>query len=1342
MTRQSKGCKMIGWILMTGLCFLVGVEAQSNGEGHCIWYDQCGAAPDNPEHQLNCVNNTAAVPLTDKDAIASLSTYCPWYVKDENGTALKNPVTCCAPSQIISMSKSIGLGKQMLGRCPSCYRNFVKLWCALACDPYQSEFLSVNKTSQSVDKRTQVGAVNYIVDDDYSQRLFNSCRNVQMPGGNAPAIGAMCGNVEANECTVADWLGYQGSMNNPVTPFPVYFTFTANATFNETMSPFNRTTVPCWEAVDSSTPACSCSDCVEVCVPLPPAPKPYEWLILNMDGMFVVMFIVYALFFLIFMSVQLWYHIVVLDTFGMNSTPTTGPDSDSDRFTASVVMKGKYRHDVPPPIVKAGDIGRIEKIGMLFEEKLERAFNKWGTFAARKPIWVLGISTIVTIILLCGIPLYQVITDPVELWSSPDSQARLERNYFNEKFAPFYRTEQLIIRNQTDTAWLHANYPASGKTSYGPVLEKSFLLKVLELQLSIQNLTVWYEPYNRTIGLKDICFKPLSPNYDECAIMSPLNWWQNNKTAIEVEVTDSSGFFVVADYIKHFDSCVQGPTVTSDPDLHQSCLGTYGGPVFPWVALGGFKGKNYKDATALVITFSVNNSIDATSDLYKMAMLWEAEYVRFVEEYKNDKKNEKLVISFTSERSIEDELARESKSDVLTILISYMIMFIYISLALGENYTNCERVFIDSKVSLGLFGVLIVLVSVGASLGFFSYVGTPMTLIIIEVVPFLVLAVGVDNIFILVQTYQRAVQGTDTLEELIGRCVGKVGPSMLLTSSSESLAFFLGALTTMPAVKMFSLYAAGAVLFNFLLQITTFVAFLSFDARRQKADRYDIACCIRATPTKNLENQDGFLFQFFKNYYSRFLMADWVRALVVIVFAGWFCACVAMTSKIEVGLDQKLSMPQDSFVLDYFESLSKYLKVGPPVYFVVERGHDYTTHDGQNKICGGSGCPQDSLAGQIMTAAKDPAYTSIAVPASVWLDDYFDWSSPIGEPPCCRYFNKDPNKFCPATVLQPANTSQVCHKCDISRVQNRPVGDSFMKYIPWFLQDNPGVACTKGGHAAYGSAIELLNNKTELGATSFMTYHTILKTSKDFIRALQSAHDIADNITKTLNVTDNSYRVFPYSIFYVFYEQYLFIVHDTWYNLLLCGAAVFCVTFILLGFDLWSATVVLIVITMIIVNMFGLMYLWDITLNAISLVNLVMAVGISVEFCSHIVRDFAICCEGSRVARAKYALSHMGSSVFSGITLTKLGGIIVLAFSKSQLFQVFYFRMYLGIVLFGALHGLVFLPVFLSYAGPSLNKAKLYKHQQSAGSPTTSKRDQDEDGLVENAETLAGRDKY
>lgn len=61
--------------------------------------------------------------------------------------------------------------------------------------------------------------------------------------------------------------------------------------------------------------------------------------------------------------------------------------------------------------------------------------------------------------------------------------------------------------------------------------------------------------------------------------------------------------------------------------------------------------------------------------------------------------------------------------------------------------------------------------------------------------PFLVLAVGVDNIFILVQTHQReSRRPNESIPEHIGRTLGQVGPSMLLTSVSESCCFFLGKL--------------------------------------------------------------------------------------------------------------------------------------------------------------------------------------------------------------------------------------------------------------------------------------------------------------------------------------------------------------------------------------------------------------------------------------------------------------------------------------------------------------------------------------------------------------------
>lgn len=89
-----------------------------------------------------------------------------------------------------------------------------------------------------------------------------------------------------------------------------------------------------------------------------------------------------------------------------------------------------------------------------------------------------------------------------------------------------------------------------------------------------------------------------------------------------------------------------------------------------------------------------------------------------------------------------------------------------------------------------------------------------------------------------------------------------------------------------------------------------------------------------------------------------------------------------------------------------------------------------------------------------------------------------------------------------------------------------------------------------------------------------------------------------------------------YSVFYVFYEQYLTIAYDTALNLCVSLASIFVVTTVLLGFELWSAALVSVTIAMILVNMFGVMWLWNISLNAVSLVNLVM-VRINIHLSIH-----------------------------------------------------------------------------------------------------------------------------
>lgn len=74
-----------------------------------------------------------------------------------------------------------------------------------------------------------------------------------------------------------------------------------------------------------------------------------------------------------------------------------------------------------------------------------------------------------------------------------------------------------------------------------------------------------------------------------------------------------------------------------------------------------------------------------------------------------------------------------------------------------------------------------------------------------------------------------------------------------------------------------------------------------------------------------------------------------------------------MAPHIDIGLDQELSMPQDSFQLKYFQHLNKYLNIGPPVYFVVTDELDYSDKDVQNMVCGTRFCNPDSVAMQLYT---------------------------------------------------------------------------------------------------------------------------------------------------------------------------------------------------------------------------------------------------------------------------------------------------------------------------------------------------------------------------------------
>ncbi|XP_001379744.3 NPC1-like intracellular cholesterol transporter 1 [Monodelphis domestica] len=1266
-----------GVLLLVVLLHLVHGESYTpiHEAGRCAFYNDCGKNPELsgsliPLANVSCLSNTPAFKLSG-DHLELLNKICPELYQGPDST-----YACCSIQQLLDLQGSLSISKTLLTRCPACAENFAAFYCHNTCSPNQSVFINVTRIANiSGTNSSKVLAYETFYTRDFAERAYNSCNKVQIPATGGLAVGAMCGVYGAKLCNAQRWLNFQGDTGNGLAPLEVTFNLVdPGQVLGNGLEPLDVETWGCNETRGNGSNACSCQDCASSCpVIAQPAMQDSTFRLGRMHGGLALAILLSALF------VSFFTFLVVRSCQKTKAKKPKQGVRCSDRFSY-------FAHVI-----------------------LGNLFQSWGTWVASRPKIVLCLSTILVVALASGLVFLELTTNPVELWSAPNSQARKEKEFHDRYFGPFFRTNQVILTAPNRPSYTY-NSLLLGPKNFSGILSEDLLLQLLELQEELRHMEVWSEEERRNISLRDVCYAPLNPrnpSLEDCCINSFLQYFQSNRTNFLLTANQTlMGHTAQVDWRDHYLYCVNSPLTFKDgTTLALSCMADYGAPVFPFLAVGGYTGQDFSAAEALLLTFSLNN-YPAGDPRLAQTLLWESRFLEVMRDFQKRTAGT-FDVTFMAERSLEDEINRTTAEDLPVFAISYAIVFLYISLALGR-YSSRSRLLVDSKITLGLGGVLIVLGSVLSSMGFFSYLGVPSSMVIIQVVPFLVLAVGADNIFIFVLEYQRLPRHSEESREVhIGRVLGTVAPSMLLCSLSEAICFFLGALTSMPAVRTFALTAGLAIIFDFLLQMSAFVALLSLDSKRQEASRLDICCCVNPRKLPPPQEDESLLLCFFRKFYAPFLLHGFTRIIVLGLFMALFGGSLYLMCHINVGLDQELALPEDSYLLDYFHFLNRYFEVGVPTYFVTTSGFNFSSLDGMNSICSSSGCDTYSLTQKIQYATEFPKESYLAIPASSWVDDFIDWLTPTSD--CCRLYRN--NTFCSSTEGTVLTCFRKCIPYTTSTV--RPTVEQFHKYLPWFLEDKANIKCPKGGLGAYDGAVNI-SADGEILATRFMAYHTPLKNSQEYTAALRAARELAANITADLRRvpgTDPKFEVFPYTVTYVFYEQYLTIVPEGLFILGLCLIPTFAVSCLLLGMDLRSGLLNLFSIIMILVDTVGFMTLWGISYNAVSLINLVTAVGISVEFVSHITRSFAISTKPSRLERAKETTIIMGSAVFAGVAMTNLPGIIILAAAKAQLIQIFFFRLNLLITIFGMLHGLVFLPVILSYFGPDIKQVLVLEQQ-------------------------------
>uniref|UniRef100_A0A3Q2DFP6 Patched domain-containing protein 3 n=1 Tax=Cyprinodon variegatus TaxID=28743 RepID=A0A3Q2DFP6_CYPVA len=552
--------------------------------------------------------------------------------------------------------------------------------------------------------------------------------------------------------------------------------------------------------------------------------------------------------------------------------------------------------------------------------------------------------------------------------------------------------------------------------------------------------------------------------------------------------------------------------------------------------------------------------------------------------------------------------------------------------------TCCRSDNVRTKVWVAFCGVLCTGLAILSGFGVMLLLGQPFVMTAASC-PFMILGIGLDDMFIMISCWQRS-RVLDTVPDRMGATYRDASVSVTITTITDALSLFLGCSSPFGSVRSFCLYAGICVCFCYLYSITFLGACMALNGRREAENRHWFTC---ATVPEDFPSGSSKAF----------------RACCV---GGGYNRTTEKeeTEPIDYFLQHFLSpcLSHKGYKVFVFLCYSGYLVLSIYGIHLLKEGLDiknlalddsylirYYNHQEQHF---------SKYGYNVMVAVKQPI--------SYWDDDdQRDLNSCISAFKNLNFVNSTLAWF--TSFKHYAGTSNL----------NISSKETFFSHLANFLELNPMF-------------------KLDLNLTSGKA----IQASRFFLQTLTHSplNEIMTEFRRTAE--DCPFKLLVYHPAFIYFDQYMFISNSTIQTVLIAVSAMLLVSIILIPNPLCSICVAF-AICSVVVGVVGFMSLWGVSLDTISMINLIMSIGFSVDFSAHISYAFVSSPKGDVDQKAAEALSHLGYPIMQGALSTILG-VVVLSMSGSYIFRTFFKIMFL-VISFGLLHGLVFIPVFLTLVG-------------------------------------------
>ncbi|CAC5426738.1 unnamed protein product [Mytilus coruscus] len=803
----------------------------------------------------------------------------------------------------------------------------------------------------------------------------------------------------------------------------------------------------------------------------------------------------------------------------------------------------------------------------LFEERLAGTFHKYGKLIARNPV-----SAIIFAIMLNGLLGIHILwmrsnkdlTVYIPSKSPAYLDSKLVRNYFpdftgtnfyDQSLIDLGRYGSIIIKSSKDENILNETLKKYIKT----------ILKTVE-EISIEHDDQTYLYQNLCALRNSICVASYSVLYSDY-------FWK------QVSLGNVTFPIFVTEY---------GKEEILDQTLGDVKRNADGQILF---------------VRALKINFYLRQDLHESNVL---ASKWEQKFIDILQSFISSAGNQNISIAFANSDSLGKELDANTGGDIIYFSLTFTLMITYASFVATGG--NC----VSNTGHLGRAGVVASGLSILGALGLGSALKVEFVNIV-GVMPFLIMGIGVDDMFILMSGLASAPLNKSN-EERVGRTMQSSAVAITITSLTNVTAFAIGMLSSFQSVRNFCIYTGLAVLLCYVNHMTFFLGCMTIHERRVAAQRHCITClptkskeemnnegrnclkitCCGGSPPSSRSEQESVFQKFPSIAFPKLVLWLPFKILVIVGFLVYLGFSIWGVVHLKHGLLLRNLVSESSYyhsysIWDYDLFPSKFI-----ISLIFPSNINYESSETQNVI-------ED-----ILTEIKQDQSINTEYEIN-WLNSYRS-----------------------------------------SNVYDNSSGQSFGMNLKEYISNT-----------SFSNDVIFSSNFT----ISYSRVHIITNDIKD-------SYMQGELMLKIRQITEKSdFRIISFSPAFIYFEQYVAVLPNTLQTVGIGVAAVLIVTCIFLSHPL----VILIVtmsVALIMLGIFGFMHLWGLSLSSITMIHIIMSVGFSVDYTTHICHAFLNVGGENRNERVNEALILSGGPIFNG-AMSSLVGIIMLAFSESYVFNSF-----------------------------------------------------------------------